>query len=390
MLREICHQIDLRRRRIAGNAAAWFQADRRDRIAGLLVCGDILIDPERKVRIRQVQFVAGLLVERRVGEKFGDPRQLGNRRVEVQLLYMDKFFLDLAGIFFLAEFVDEDLDPSLVLVVAPAVAVVDAQAGLGIADQVLSRDEVADFRSDHRGAAHAAADEEFRAQFARVIVDQLDTDIVQAHGCPVGVAGDHSEFEFPGEIGKFRVKAGPLPQQFCPRTRIGDFVGGSAGELVGGNVADAIAAGLDRVHLDRGQVGENIGGIGQLDPVILNILAGGEMTIVTIIFARDMGEHVHLLAAQRAIGNGNPQHIGVELQIEAVHQSQRLELVLGQLAGDAPFHLVAEFLDSRVDHLLVILVILIHVRSPIRRHRDRPVSMSGRDGRWVRARAPGP
>ena len=303
---------------------------------------------------------------------------------------MCEFFLDLAGIFVLAEFVHEDLDPCLVLVVAASVPIVDAQAGLGIADQLVRGDKVADFRSDHRGPAHAAADEEFRAQFARVIVDQLDADIVQLHRCTVGIAGDHGKFEFPGEIGKLRVKARPLPQQLCPGARIGDFVSGRTSELVGGDIADAVAAGLDRMHFDRRQIRENIGGVFQLDPVILDILPSREMAVIPVIFARDMAKHPHLLAAQRAVGNGYPQHIGVQLQIEAVHQPQRLELVFGQFAGDAALHLIAEFLNPRVDHLLVILVILVHVRSPIRRRRDRPVSMSGRDERSGRARAPGP
>ena len=48
---------------------------------------------------------------------------------------------------------------------------------------------------------------------------------------------------------------------------------------------------------------------------------------------------------ERAVGDGDPQHVGVELQIDAVHQPERLELVLGQLAGDAPLDLVAELRD---------------------------------------------
>ena len=42
---------------------------------------------------------------------------------------------------------------------------------------------------------------------------------------------------------------------------------------------------------------------------------------------------------QRAIGHGDAQHIGVQLQIEAVHQPERLELIFGQLAGEAACHL---------------------------------------------------
>lgn len=34
-----------------------------------------------------------------------------------------------------------------------------------------------------------------------------------------------------------------------------------------------------------------------------------------------MGEHTHLARAQRAIGNGDAQHVGMQLQIDAVHQA---------------------------------------------------------------------
>jgi hypothetical protein len=79
------------------------------------------------------------------------------------------------------------------------------------------------------------------------------------------------------------------------------------------------------------------------------------MAVAAIILARDVAEHPHLAAVERAIGNGDAQHIGVELEIEAVHQPQRLELVLGDLAGEAAVHLVAEFLDAGIDDRLVVL-----------------------------------
>src|SRR3546814_20045078 len=62
------------------------------------------------------------------------------------------------------------------------------------------------------------------------------------------------------------------------------------------------------------------------------------------------------------------QHIGVQLQIEPVHQPQRTELFFAQPAIQPPFGLVAEFRDARVDHCLVIFVIEIHqiTQLPIR------------------------
>src|SRR3546814_9284498 len=79
------------------------------------------------------------------------------------------------------------------------------------------------------------------------------------------------------------------------------------------------------MHLHRREIGQNICRIFQLDPVILDVLTRGEMAITPVIFARDRGKHMHLLAAERAIGNGHAQHIGMELKIEAIHQPQRSE-----------------------------------------------------------------
>src|SRR3546814_7729402 len=77
-----------------------------------------------------------------------------------------------------------------------------------------------------------------------------------------------------------------------------------------------------------------------------------------------MAKLPHLAAAERAIRNGHAQHIGMQLQIKAVLQPQRLELVLGQFTGETARHLVAELLDAGIDDRLVILVVTVHFRSP--------------------------
>ena len=140
-----------------------------------------------------------------------------------------------------------------------------------------------------------------------------------------------------------------------------DLVGGGAGEMVGGDIAHAIAAGLDGMHLHAGQLGKNVGHVHQLDPVELDILAGGEMAEALVIFARDMGQLAHLARRQGAIGHRDAQHIGVQLQIEAVHQPQRLELVFGQFAGQAARHLAAELRHPLGHELGVEFVVPIHV-----------------------------
>ena len=128
------------------------------------------------------------------------------------------------------------------------------------------------------------------------------------------------------------------------------------------------------MHLDRRQFSEQVGRFLQLDPVVLDILARGEMAVIAVIFARDVRQHPHLAAVERSIGDGDAQHIGVQLQIEPVHQAQRLELVFGDFAGKAALHLVAELLDACIDDRLVVIVIFIHFKSPNRRQQGRQVS----------------
>src|SRR3546814_1545319 len=76
--------------------------------------------------------------------------------------------------------------------------------------------------------------------------------------------------------------------------------------------------------------------------------------------------------------------------MEAVLVPQRLELVVFHVAGDAASHLVAEILDARVDHRLVVFVVPVHVRSPSRRPRGRRALSSGQGARSGRARECGP
>jgi hypothetical protein len=94
---------------------------------------------------------------------------------------MGEFFRDLTTIFVDAQLVHQDLDPRLVLVVAAAIAVVDAQAGFDIGDELVFGDEGLTSGRDHRGTAHAAAHEHARAEFDPVLLHQFQPDVVQAH-----------------------------------------------------------------------------------------------------------------------------------------------------------------------------------------------------------------
>ena len=130
------------------------------------------------------------------------------------------------------------------------------------------------------------------------------------------------------------------------------------------------------MHLDACELGENVGRVFERRPVVLDILARREMAVAAIIATSDLGELAHLDRVQRAIGHGDAQHIGVELQVEAVHQPVRAELLLSQFAGEAARDLIAELLDPRRYEGGVETVIMIHARPP-----TRP---------WGRCRAPDP
>jgi hypothetical protein len=155
------------------------------------------------------------------------------------------------------------------------------------------------------------------AQDAQADIVRLD------HGAVVLGAG-HRDLELARQVVELGMQARPLTQdQLGGRARILDLVLGDAGEMIGRDVADAVSRGLDRVHLDIGEQVENVGDVAQLRPVELEISARGEMAVAAVIALADQRELAHLLRGKRAVGHRDPQHIGVELQIDAVLQAQR-------------------------------------------------------------------
>ena len=70
----------------------------------------------------------------------------------------------------------------------------------------------------------------------------------------------------------------------------------------------------------------------ELRPVELDVLARGEVAVAAVVVARDVREHAQLARRQQAVRNRDAQHRRVPLDVQAVLQAQRTELVLGQLA----------------------------------------------------------
>jgi len=165
------------------------------------------------------------------------------------------------------------------------------------------------------------------------------------------------------------VQAGPLPDRLAPDPRVLQLVGRSPGVGVGGDVADAVAAGLDGVQVDGGEGVQDVRGLGQTDPVELDVGPRREMAVAAVEAAGDVGKPPHLHGAERAVGNGDPQHVGVQLEVEAVHEAQGLELVLRQFPGQAAAHLVPELCGAVGQDRAVDGVVAVHLASYFRRIR---------------------
>ena len=114
------------------------------------------------------------------------------------------------------------------------------------------------------------------------------------------------------------------------------------------------------MNADFGQIGQRVRQFGELDPVELDVLPGREMAVAPVVAARDVRERPQLLRGQRAVGNRDAEHVGVQLQINPVLQPQHLEFVLGEFTGQTALYLVAEFGDAFVDQGAVEFVICVH------------------------------
>ena len=177
---------------------------------------------------------------------------------------------------------------------------------------------------------------------------------------PVGFGRGDGDLEFARQERKFRVKGDELADDLGVRPGILDFVPGDAGEGIRGDISVGVAAGLDGVHLHLGEVGQDVRRILQLGPVVLDVLAGGEMAVAPVIFPGDEGQLAELRRRQKPVGNGNPQHIGVKLHVEAVAQPERPELVLGQLTAHPAGDLIPILLHPLVDQGPVEFVVFVH------------------------------
>src|SRR2546421_9124745 len=114
------------------------------------------------------------------------------------------------------------------------------------------------------------------------------------------------------------------------------------------------------MHLYRRKLGEDVGHLLELRPVELQVLARREVTVALVIAPADVGELAQLACGQQPVWDGNTQHRRVALDVKAVTQPQRAELVLRKLAGEEALGLAAELAHSLVHQALIDLVVAVH------------------------------
>ena len=220
--------------------------------------------------------------------------------------------------------------------------------------------EAADRLGDEGCAPQAAADQDLEARLAGLVAAHLQADIVDLDRRPVARRAGDRDLELAWQERELRVQARPLADQLGIDARVLDLLGGDAGVVIGGDVADAVAAGLQGVHLDPGQLVQQVGHPVEPGPVVLNVLARGEVAVALVVAARDIGEGAHLPRREGAVGNRDPQHVGVELEIEPIHQAQGLEFLLAQLTTQSPGDLAAELGDPLAHQSAIEFVVAVH------------------------------
>ena len=141
-------------------------------------------------------------------------------------------------------------------------------------------DEVADRLADHRRASLPTPDDHLEANITRGVAAYDQADIVDLDRGAVVFGTGHRDLEFTRQEREFGVQARPLANDLAIDPRVLDLVRGGAGEMIGGDIADAVARSLHRVHLDFRQIGEDRRHVFQARPVVLDILPGGEMAVI--------------------------------------------------------------------------------------------------------------
>ncbi len=214
--------------------------------------------------------------------------------------------------------------------------------------------------ADDRRASQTAADLDVEYDGAVRVAPHFDADVVDVDCRAVACRSIDRDLEFARQPVEFRMCGRPLADQFAIRTSIDRLIGRNAGELVGRDVANAVAAGLNRVHLHRCEIGEDVGHFGEVRPVELHVLPRAQVAIALVVVARDVREHAQLSRRERSVRHRDSKHRCEPLNVQTVAQTQMQKVGVRQRAVDVALRLVAKLRDAFVDKVLVKFVVPVH------------------------------
>ena len=396
---QVCGQLELVCRGVARGLAQALERQGHGAHVRVFVGGHIALDPATKFHIvfggcfqdaGNARFgVRGAALCQHRRDKAGtDAVQLGLGNGVVRAVGQDALVLGLHLVKVTLAFgLDQNLDARFVDVVAAAPAVVDTHHGFEVVDDLVPGQEGTNFGANHRCAAHATAHKHLKTHLTLGIAQHAQANVVPSNGGTVFDRPCDGDLELAWQVSELRVQGAPLAQHFGIRTWVHRFVHRNARALVAGDVANAVAAGLNAVQVDAGQELHHVGAFLQRNPVELHVLAGGEVGVVRgqlrgsnvtnlvlrglrlsqqfgrgrVIVAGDGGQHAQLRAVEFTVRHGHTQHGRVALDVPAVLQTQRAKLVVAQGAGQIAGELVAVLRRARLDKLSVKFGVLVHL-----------------------------
>src|SRR5215472_13094242 len=184
-LGEIGDGIHLPRGGIARRPSFGLERERHDGIAGELVVGDRIVEPNAETVVRaRLRQLRRIILQRLVVGIAESRRNIGDHGgVERERAVLDRLplLLDLARKFLRAELVDQDLDACLVDVVAPAVLVVGAHDRFDVAEQITLGQEGFDSLAEEGSASEPAAYHHLEAGLAGSVAVHVQADVVNLH-----------------------------------------------------------------------------------------------------------------------------------------------------------------------------------------------------------------
>ena len=185
-------------------------------------------------------------------------------------------------------------------------------------------------------------------------------------GCTVLFGAADGDLEFARQKSELGVQGAPLSEDFAKGTRVCRLINGNTSQLVARDVSDAVATGLNAVHVNACQEVHHIRTVAQFDPVELNVLARGEVRVAfgqrrrghgfdaglgrvqgvdgvlsvlrlgeqgliwQVVFAGNFCKHAHLPGGELTIGNRHTQHGRVALDVPAILKAQGSEVLVAQ------------------------------------------------------------